>query len=192
MVFPLALAVAFGGCTGTRMNVKPDPASVPTPVSKKCGRVAVKEATPDRVYGPAGNLVPEFAKELERSALFEEVYYPTRPDDQVDLTLDAKFNARFNPNNGSNFTKSFLTGLTLFLLEPVFWFDYYYDLDGVVDIYREKAIVKTINAGATAEMGMKFFSFGEAVNLERDTLTKAKLSMYKQMIKQLDDYCGKK
>jgi hypothetical protein len=183
---------AFYGCTGTQMIVKPDPNTIQISVQKKCGSVAVKETTPDRVYPPAGNLIPGFANELERSGLFETVYYPTRPDDKVDIALDSKFNVKFQPNMGGNMTKAFFTGLTLFILEPIFWYDYDYALDAKVDIYSGKSIVKTIDAGTTAEINLKFLSLGQIVNLEGETLKNAKLSIYKQLLIKINDYCGSK
>jgi len=174
------------------MEVNPDSESIQIAVPKKCGVVAVRESVPDRIYAPAGNMVPGFAKEIERSGLFEAVYYPTRPDDQVDLTIDCKFDVKFDPNMGSNLSKSFVTGLFLFLPEPLFWYDYNYHMNGKVDIYSGKTLDKSVEAQTTSGMSLKFLSLGEAVNLESETLTKSKSSLYKQLINKLSEYCGNK
>jgi hypothetical protein len=191
LLLGLLLLVFLSGCTGTRMLVDPDPSSLQVAITKKCGNVAVKEIPPDRTYPPAGNLVPAFARELERSGLFEAVYYPSRPDDKVDLTIDSKFNVKFHPSGG-NMPKAFFTGLTLFLLEPAFWFDFYYAWDGHVDVYTGKTISKTIEAKTTANIGMKFLSMGQAQVLEGDVLKNGSTSLYRQLIIQLQDYCTDK
>lgn len=191
-VLLLICTVVLTGCTGTQIMVNPEPSALELKGTGKCGNVAVKEMTPDKTYPPAGNLTPGFAGELERSGLFANVYYPSRPDDKVDLVIDTKFNIIFDPNMGSNMTKSFLTGLTLFLLEPAFWYDYDYTFDGKADLYEGKELKKSYEAQTAAEMQMKFLSLGEAVTLESDTLTKAKASIYSQLVSKVGDYCAKK
>ena len=188
----LIFIVILTGCTGTQIMVDPEPGALDLKGSGTCGNVAVKEMTPDKTYPPAGNLTPGFAAELERSGLFANVYYPSRPDDRVDLVINTKFNIIFDPNMGSGMTKSFLTGLTLFLLEPVFWYDYDYEFDGKIDLYEGKVLKRTYEAQTSAEMKMKFLSLGEAVTLESDTLTKAKASIYSQLVKKVGDYCAGK
>lgn len=179
------------GCTGTKVTVTPDPSMIQTAVVvKKCGAVAVKETTSDHVYPPAGNMVPGFAKDLENSGLFDTVYYPSRSDDKVEVTVDAKFDVIFNPNMGPNLVKSFITGLFLFLPEPLLWYDYDYNLNGKVDVYAGKTIAKTVEAQTTGEVKLKFLSLSEAVNKESETLAKSKSSINKQLINKLADYCG--
>jgi len=190
----LALAVVCllsAGCTGTSINVNPDPEALKPFLAKKCGAVGVKETPAEHVYPPAGNLVAGFAASLEKSGLAENVYYPTRPDDKVDLILDAKFDIVFDPNMGGNLTKSFFTGLTLFILEPAFWYNYNYALSGKVDLLEGKKVVKTILANSEAEMSMKFLSLAETQKLEGETLIKAKESLYRQLFAQISSYCNK-
>ena len=193
---PRLLVVVAGflfcsGCTGTSMNVNPDPESIKLSVIKKCGAVAIKESPADHVYAPAGNLVPGFATALEKSGLSDNVYYPTRPDDKVDVILDTKFDVVFDANMGGNLTKSFFTGFTLFLLEPVFWFNYDYSLRGKVDILEGKNRVKTVQANSEGEMAMKFLSLSEVQKLEGETLKRAKESVYKQLLSEISNYCNK-
>ena len=189
VMFVVVMSALISGCTGSEVNVKPDPASLQVTITKKCGNVAVKETPTDRVYPPAGNLVPGFAIALEKSGLFDKVYYPSRPDDKVDLTLDSKFDVLFDANTGSNMTKSFFTGLTLFLLEPVFWYNMDYNLNGQVEIKKENAKTTTIQAATEAGMSMKFLSLSDAQKLEGETLAKSKDSLYKQLLMELDKYC---
>lgn len=153
--------------------------------------MAVKEVPADKVYPPAGNLVPGFANALERSGLADKVYYPTRPDDKTDLTLDAKFDVVFDPNMGANLTKSFFTGLTLFILEPVFWYNYGYELAGQVDVLKNGTKVKTFSARSEGEMSMKFFPLAEAQTLEGKTLKKSKEPFFNQLLIDFDKFCRK-
>jgi len=181
----------LSGCTGTRIQVNPDPTTVQLqPVTRKCGTVAVRELTPVRVYPPAGNLTADFARELVQSGMFDTVYYPSRADDKADITLEGKFDVGFEPNMGSNLAKSFVVGFTLFLLEPVFWYDYGYDLQGKVDIYGEKQLIRTTDASSHAEMSMKFLSLADVTNLEQETLDAAKRSLYLQLLVKIGDYCS--
>lgn len=177
------------GCTGTQLQVRPDPVGMHATYAGDCGSVAVREKTPDRVYPPAGNLVPGFADALRESGLASEVYYPARPDDQVDYTMDAKFNVVFEPNMGANLTKSFVTGLTLFLLEPFFWYDYDYLLSGELVLYRGPVQARVVQAETEAGFQMKFLSMGQAVNLEGETLAKAKRSLYQQLLQEAAKGC---
>jgi len=191
LVYVAVLCFIIAGCTGTNMTVTPAPDTLQMTVVKGCGVVALKETPAEQVYPPAGNLVPGFATALEKSGLAAKVYYPSRPDDKVDLTLDARFDVLFDANMGSNMVKSFFTGLTLFVLEPVFWFDYNYNLKGNVAIVRDNARVQTLDAVTDAEMSMKFLSLGEVQQLEGNTLNKAKESLYKQLLIQLNQQCSK-
>lgn len=181
----------LGGCTGTSMSVNPDPASINVVVAKKCGAIGVKEVAADHVYSPAGSLVPGFAAALEKAGISDSVYYPSRPDDKVSMTLASKFDVEFDPNNGGNLTKSFFTGLSLFVLEPVFWFNYDYTLKGTVDIMVGKDKVKTLTAASSGEMSMKFLSLSEVQGLEGSTLAQAKESLYRQLMVELSGYCSR-
>jgi hypothetical protein len=186
----LVLAALTAGCTGTKLQVRPDPEGMQGKYDGACGSVAVRETAPDRVYPPAGNLVPGFADALRESGLAKQVYYPARPDDKVDHTMEAKFDVTFEPNMGSNMVKSFVTGLTLFLLEPAFWYDYDYSLKGEVGVYRGTLKTDAVRAETDASFQMKFLSLGQAVNLEGETLTKAKKSLYQQLLKELGRTCS--
>ncbi len=190
-LFVVACVSLLGGCTGTNMVVSPDPASVTYVVSKKCGAIGVKEIAPDRVYPPAGNLVPGFASALEKSGVSDSVYYPSRPDDKVAVTLESKFDVAFDPNNGGNLTKSFFTGFSLFILEPVFWFNYDYTLTGTVDVMVGKNRMATLQANSSGEMSMKFLSLSEVQSLEGKTLAMAKDALYRQLLRDLSSYCNR-
>jgi hypothetical protein len=186
----VAVALIFlSGCTGTKMMVRPELAGEEKH-SGPCGSVAVRELTADRVYPPAGNLVPGFADALRESGLAKAVYYPSRPDDHVDYTLDAKFDVLFEPNMGSNMVKSFVTGLTLFLLEPAFWYDYDYRLKGEIGVYRGPVKLTQMQSEAEAQMQMKFLSLGEVQRLEGETLSSAKKTLYRQLLTDLNKACS--
>jgi len=86
---------------------------------------------------------------------------------------------------GSSFFKAFFTGLTLFVLEPVFWYHYEYTLSGNVIISKNGERIKTVDAKTDAIMSMKWLSLGQAVTLEGETLGKAKKSLYRQLMKEI-------
>jgi hypothetical protein len=185
------VSVLLSACTGTTTQVTPDPDTLTTTVSKKCGIVVVKEVPSIKVYPPAGNLVAGFANALERSGIAEKIYYPSRNDDKFDLALDSRFDVTFDANTGGNMTKSFFTGLTLFLLEPVFWFNFNYEMTGEIDIIRATQKVDSIKANSEGEMSMKFLSLGEAQTLEGSTLAMLKESLFRQLILKLETACAK-
>lgn len=182
------VVMALSGCTGTRLQVTPEAPAVPKP-AQSCGTVAVRELTPDRVYPPAGNLTAGFARELVQSGMFEAVYYPSRADDKADLVVEGKFDVVFEPNVGANMARSFAVGLTLFLLEPVFWYEYGYDLKGRVDLYRGPQLARTAGAASRGEMAMKFLSLADVVSLEQETLDAAARSLYRQLLDDIGEYC---
>ncbi len=187
----VAAVMLLSGCTGTQIHVNPDPASMQLPpATRKCGTVAVRELTPTRIYAPAGNPTADFARELVQSGMFDTVYYPSRADDKADITLEGKFDVGFEPHMGANMAKSFVVGFSLFLLEPVFWYDYGYDLQGRVDIYGEKQLIRSVDATSHGEMSMKFLSLAEVTDLEQETLDAAKRSLYRQLLVKIGDYCG--
>jgi hypothetical protein len=181
----LVVTLLAAACTGTSVVVRPDPNTLPASTSKRFSSVGIKDVPPARVYPPAGNPVAGFALAVERSGVAEKVFYPPRPDDQTDATLDTKIDVTFDPHTGASFAKAFFTGFTLFLLEPIFWYDFDYVLSGNVEVIRPSGSRLTLNAAAAATMSAKWLSLSQVQNLEGETLTKAKDSLYRQLLGQL-------
>jgi hypothetical protein len=189
LVLFVTVALGLTACTGSEIVVRPDPSTIDTNFRSNCGTIAIKESTASRVYPAAGNLVPDFANALEQSGLAEKVLYPIRPDDKPDITLDVKFDVVADLNRGGNAAKSIFIGLTFFLIEPILWLDYDYSVTGQVDIIKGNARAQTLNPKAYAEMSIKWLSIDSLQNLEQDTLTKLKSSVYKQFLTGLNIYC---
>lgn len=194
-LFSLLLVIGMGiiatSCTGTRMNVTPSPDSLTSTFPKTYNALAVRELAANRVYPPAGNLVRGFADELERSNLASNIYYPARSGDKVDLTLNSKFDVSMDPHMGYLMLKSFVIGLSLFILEPVFWYDYDYALVGQIDVLKEQNKVDVLKAKTDANIGMKWLSLGKAQTLEGETLGKAKQSLYRQLLESLHKHSAR-
>lgn len=172
------------GCTGTRMNISPPPDGLTGTFPQKFNAVGVKEIPADKVYPPAGHPAQDFARELELSGISKTVYFPSRPDDKVDAVLETKVDVAMDPHMGSLMLKSFVTGLTLFILEPAFWYDFDYALVGRVDVVQEGKRTP-IEAKTDASIGMKWLSLGQAQNLEIEAMKKSKQSLFRQVIEKL-------
>lgn len=175
----------LASCTGTKIVVQPPVDSVPATFSNEFAAVGVRELTSDHVYGSAGNVVQGFANELRTTGLVSETYFPARPDDPVDVTLDTRIDVTVNQNTGSAMVKAFFTGLTMFLLEPAFWYHIDYKLVGHVDVLHGNRKLGELDADSDARMSMKFLSLSEQQTLEGKALSEAKKSLYRQLLDDL-------
>ena len=70
-----------------------------------------------------------------------------------------------DPHSGSAFAKSFFTGLTLFIIDPLFF--------------------KQLSAVTDATMSVKWLSLGKVTSLEVETVDKAKKSLFQQLISDI-------
>jgi len=182
----LLLALSLVGCTGTEVIVKPDPKSVSLANMTKYQNVGLAQSTNGVVnYAPAGNMADGMSAAMKNTGFAKNVFYPVRPDDLTDLTLDTEFTVRADMHNGSNFTKSFFTGFTLFLLEPAMWFNYDYTLEGKAIVSKNGKRLGESTGRADASISMKFLSLGDAKKLEEEALSKAKMSLYEQMLRDI-------
>jgi hypothetical protein len=178
-------ALPLSACTGTRMLVTPDSTAVQTPVARSGEKVGLRAASGGKTYPPAGNLTEGFSSYLAHDIYPDGVFYPARPDDKVDYTLDSKFSVEMDPHTGSLIAKSFFTGLTLFLLEPLLWYDFDYTVTAEVTVLKDGKPVSTLNKETTARMGAKWLSLSEIPRLEGEVLDQAKASIYKQLANDL-------
>ena len=181
----LSLSIILTGCTGVRSSVRPDPSTLQAKYSQKFVGIGLKDVPGDRLYPPAGRITDSFARDLEVSGIAKNVYYPARPDDPTELVLESKFDIAMDPHMGSLMAKSFLIGLTLFILEPVFWYDFDYAMTANVDLIKNGQRYKSITAKTDATIGMKWLSLSEAQTLEGDALKNSKQSLSRQIIKKL-------
>ncbi len=176
------------GCTGTRLNVSPSPDSLQAKYSTRYDVIGVKEIASDISYPPAGHIVSDFVRELELSGIARHVIYPVGSGDMADLILEPKFNVALDSQEGLSLTKSFLTGLTLFLLGPIVWYDYDYALVGEVDLIKQGKKTYSIHVTTNAFISMKLLSLEQGSNLEIETLKMAKNSLFRQIIEKIPEY----
>lgn len=189
-VLLLIWALMAGGCSGTQVAVHPALPETGPAFNGACGRVAVRESTPGRFYPPAGILLPGFADALLESGLATAVSYPGNPGDAVDYSLDVRFDVIAVSHAGSNLARKVASGLSLFLLAPAFWYDYDYHLRGEVDVYRGPVKAYAVRSETDAEIRLQLLALGQSTRLEEETLGKAKKSLYRQLLVELDRACS--
>ena len=186
MTFLLAGTVLMtSGCSGTRITVKPDPATLETTFRAKCGTVAVQK-------NKTGLVVREFVNELIDSKVFDKVYYPPKAGAPVDLVLNPIFEVEYDRNPVGASTKAVATGLCIMLPAPVTWYNIDYHLSGQLEVYEAGSKVDTLTAKTRSRMSMKLFSMEEEKALQPKALSKGKESLYKQLLIELDKYCMKR
>ncbi len=180
----LVAALVFTGCTGTRMAIVPPLSGDTRPMPQKYTAVGIREVPADLVYPPAGHPGRDFAREVELSGIAKTVYYPTRPDDRVDAVFEVKVDVTMDPHMGALLAKSFVTGLTLFLLEPAFWYDFDYTFDGTVDVVQQGRRTP-VHAKATGSIGMKWLSLGQAQKMETDVIRRTRRTLFRQLLAEI-------
>jgi len=183
-------SLLFAGCSGTRVAVHPQPPETGPAFNGACGRVAVRESTTGRFYPPAGLLLPGFADALTESGLATAVAYPGIPGEALDYTLDVRFDVIPAPHTGANLARKVASGLSLFLLAPAFWYDYDYQLRGEVDVYRGPVKAYAVRSETEAEIRLQLLALGQRARLEEETLDKAKQTLYRQLLAELDRACS--
>jgi hypothetical protein len=179
-------ALLMIGCTGTEIKIRPENALIAQNVMGPYTSIGVKDVSSGTSSLPqAGNMTEAFSNELRKSGITKEVYYPLRPDDKADVVLESQFNVTLDPHSGSQFAKSFFTGFTFFILEPLFWYDFDYTFSGTVDVVKNGKVIKQLNAVTDATLSFKLLSSGIVPSLESETLAKAKKSLFQQLISDI-------
>ena len=180
------VSLSLIGCTGTEMVVKPDPNTQSTSVTKKYQTAGVRPKQSDfPSYAGAGNISDGFANAIEESGFAKQVMYPLRGDDKPEIVFDSQFSAKADTHSGANFTKAFFTGFTLFLLEPVIWFNYDYVLEANIGIIKNGERIQTINARSDVSLSAKWLSLSDIQRMEPDALAKAKRALYYQILRDV-------
>jgi hypothetical protein len=174
------------GCTGTQVKINPDTTSFSQSVSARYDSVGVRDVPAEKSIPVAGNMTEAFSNEMRTCGFAKQVYYPFRPDDQTDIVLDTQFNVEVDPHAGGMFAKAFFTGFTLFLLEPVFWYDFDYKLVGNVNVIKDGRVIRQVTAKTDATMSAKWLSLSNLQSLEGDMLNKAKKSLFRQLMQDIE------
>lgn len=182
----LLASAALTGCTGTQVTVKPDPKTLSLSNLARYENVGLSQAsTGGGNYAAAGNLAEGLSTAMKSAGFAQQVYYPLRPDDKTDIALNTEFSVKTDAHMGANLAKSIFTGLTLFLLEPALWYDYDYILEGKAIISKRGQRIGEATAHTDATISMKWLSLSELPNLEAEALTKAKQSLYSQLMREI-------
>ena len=179
----IIVILTITGCTGTQVKLSHEPTT--QSFSQPFSAVGVRDVPATKTLPIAGNLTEAFSNELRTSGFAKEVYYPLRPDDKVDIALDSQFNVEADTHSVSMFAKSFFTGFTLFLLEPVFWYDIDYKLSGNVNVMKDGKLLKQVTATTDATISAKWLSLSKLPALEAEALVKAKKSLFQQLMQAI-------
>lgn len=173
------------GCTGTNIKISPDLYELKSTYMEPYGVIGLEEISSNNIYSPAGNMTGEFSSEIKQSGFTKALYYPLRTGDKVEITLKSKFEVVKDNNKGLLFIKSVLIGLSLFILEPVFWYHTDYVLNGDVIVFKDGKKLLSVKAKTDAVMSLKWLSLGEEDTLEQETLSKAKKSLFRQLLQSI-------
>lgn len=146
--------------------------------------VSVSDKSDELVEVPAAiGLAESFGKELLETKFAKSVYYSRHTESPVDMYLSTRFKVSESPNVGSAITKAIFTGLTFFILEPAFWYDFDYTLEGDVDVTNNDGKhIKHSTGKVDATVSTKFLSLGELPNLRVSALSQAKKVLFSQLI----------
>ena len=161
----LSLVMLFNsGCTGLR--VRPDAASIVVPKAHGPIPVTVGITSVDqKLTGGFPDVAPIFKRHLEESRLFQKVYYPTRPTDQLDGGITLHLNGRLEAD-GALFPKAFLTGFFLLLPTPLVWYNHEYQAECTLDVMRGDQKLKNYTAKAVVVASHQLFGPADILEAE--------------------------
>jgi hypothetical protein len=180
------ISLSLVGCTGTQVTVKPDPMTLSVANLPKHDKVGLHaEGSQSSSYGPSGNMTEGFAQAIKENGFAKDVAYPLRSDENVNLAIDTQFTIKPDMHSGANFAKGFFVGLTLFLIEPIVWFDQDYVLEGSAVVTKNGQRSPAVNARTDATISSKWLSLGQLPTLEVEAITKAKKSLYLQLMREI-------
>jgi hypothetical protein len=173
--------ICLGGCTSYR--VRPDVASItipksPSPIPAKVGITSAEQ----KLTGGFSDIVQDFKKQLDESGLFQEVYYPVRPTDQLDGGITLKINAQFNMDKAA-FAKAFFTGFFMFLPTSFVVYDHHYHAECTLEVLRDGRLLKTYKGDGTVLASHKLFA--PADKLEAEGTAAASKALAANLIGQL-------
>ncbi|MEQ1638383.1 MAG: hypothetical protein ABL903_17025 [Methylococcales bacterium] len=166
------------GCTGITSRVSPEASyqAFNTPYNS----VGVRTVSSDKTFKEAGDLNSDFASIIRTEGFAKDVYFPARPDDKVDITLDTKFESSVDIHNPG--LKGFFIGFTLFLIEPFVWFDFDYQFAGEVSVFKDKQLINKVSAKTDANISAKYLSLSDLKKEQDEVLSKAKKSLFAQLL----------
>jgi hypothetical protein len=118
-----------------------------------------------KVSGGFPDLAMSVKHSLDQSSLFQAVYYPLRPTDQLDGTFSLRLSARLKTDGGL-FFKAFITGFFLFLPTPLVTYNHEYQAECSMDLMRGDKSLKTYTAKSTVLISHKLFASPDRIEAE--------------------------
>jgi hypothetical protein len=185
ILISIATSIFLAGCTGKEIKIRPENTLFNPSVGNSYSTVGLRDVSTGKTFPVVGNVTEAFGNEMRSSGFAKEVYYPLRPDDNTEITLESQFNVDVDTHSGSAFAKSFITGFTMFILEPLFWYDFDYKFAGAVGLFKDGILIKQVSAVTDATMSVKWLSLGDVASLEAETITKAKKSLFNQLLNDM-------
>ena len=152
--------------------------------TKKVNTVAVQEV--DSGATSVANYSPVFVEKLQKSGISGKVLYPARANENADAILQLQTAVAADGHKGSAFFKSFLTGLTLFIIEPFVWYHADYDVNGSVEVVRQGKPNVTVQSHARGRASVKWLSQGKLQGLEGQALEGAAAAMIADLLEKTD------
>jgi hypothetical protein len=130
----LAALFLASGCAS--YQIRPPVASIalPKPSRPIPATLGIMKAD-EKASGGFAALAPTFKKHLDESALFQTVYYPTRPGDQMDGGIDLTIRAGFKMDPVW-FPKAFFTGFFMLLPAPITSYNHKYETECTLELVR--------------------------------------------------------
>jgi hypothetical protein len=171
--------VGLTGCTGIEHHVSPE--SNYQVFNSPYSSAGIRSTGSERSF----NLSDDFTSAIRTEGLAKDVYYPLRPDDKVDVVLDTKFESSVDTHGGSLALKSFFIGFTMFLFEPLIWYDFDYVLSGEVSIFKNKQLIRKVSAKTDASISAKWLSLSDIKKEQDNMIVKAKKSLFSQLMTEV-------
>ena len=164
-IFPLIFLLAIcSGCTS--YEIRPPAASIATPKAPRTLPVTVGISKgPQKLTGGFPDVVPVFKDELERSGLFKTVYYPVRPDDKIDGSINLTITTEFKMDP-TWFPKAFFSGFFMFIPVPFTWYNNQYRAESTLQLFHDDKPIKTYRSKQSAIASIQLMASPEKVESE--------------------------
>jgi hypothetical protein len=181
LLLSVIVILMITGCTETQVKITPE--SITQTFNQPYNSVGVRDVPAEKTLPFIfGNLTEAFSNEIRTSGFSKDVYYPFRPDDKVDMILDSQFNVEMDTDNVAFLAKVFLTVFTLFLLEPVFQYDFDYKLAGNINVLKDGKIVKKISATTNVTIST---TINDMSAVQAEVLVIARKSLFQQLMQSI-------
>ncbi len=184
-IFWVGMCLLTAGCASSHLMVTPDPKTMTGPWTGSCGDVLVRELPAGKEGREYNNTLSGMVLSLERSGLFDNVYYHNQPQGDVDMVLDVQFNRTLHRNLVGETLKAVASGLSMGTLFPVVKYRYNYEMTSDMTILKNGSPDKELHVRSTAAWSGKLMA---QLDLPQE-IPELQESVYKQLLTELNDYC---